>query len=85
MKSKVKKTTGRSSESIEPMEKQKRRYSPPKFMVLTPDQARLQLTEKALPGESATQQLLAAISGPGRAEHTSSARFQAKAHGAAKK
>ena len=67
MKSKVKKTTGRSSESIEPTERQKRPYSPPKFVVLTPDEARMQLMEKALPSEAATQQLLAAISGPGSA------------------
>jgi hypothetical protein len=60
MQSKKTKTTGRHSESIKPAPKQKKRYSPPKFMILTADQARSQLTQKALPGESATSQLLAA-------------------------
>jgi hypothetical protein len=62
MKLKVKTTTGRSSESIEPTEKKKRPYRPPRSMILTSDQARIQLTERALPGEAATQHLLAAIS-----------------------
>lgn len=53
MKVKVKKTTDRSSESIEPKEKKKRPYSPPTLMVLTPDQARMQLAERALPGAPA--------------------------------
>jgi hypothetical protein len=46
--------TGRNNESIDPKLKQK---SPPNFTVLTPDQARLELTQRALPGEAAAQQL----------------------------
>jgi hypothetical protein len=61
MQSRVKKTRSRRNESIEPKEaKQKKPYNPPRFAVLTPDQAKLQLTERALPGEPATAQLLAA-------------------------
>ena len=63
MKSKVKTTTGCSSKSNKPYKaKQKKRYSPPKFIALTADQAALHLTERALPGEAAIQQLLAPIS-----------------------
>jgi hypothetical protein len=51
--------TGRNNESIDPKLKQKKPYSPPNFTVLTPDQARLELTQRALPGEAAAQQLLA--------------------------
>jgi hypothetical protein len=68
VKSKVKKTTGGSSKSKESHNaKQKKRYKPPKFIVLTADQATLRLTERALPGEAAIQQLLAAISKSGSA------------------
>jgi hypothetical protein len=52
-------STGRNNESIDPKLKQKKTYSPPNFTVLTPDQARLELTQRALPGEAAAQQLLA--------------------------
>ncbi len=47
---------------------QKKRYSAPRFAVLTPDQAKSQLTERALPGEGTTEQLLRAASqlAPGR-------------------
>ena len=51
--------TGRNDESIEPKLKQKKLYMPPNFTVLTPDQAKLVLTQRALPGEAAAQQLLA--------------------------
>jgi len=51
--------TGRNNESIDSKLKQKKTYSPPNFTVLTPDQARLELTQRALPGEAAAQQLLA--------------------------
>jgi len=58
----TKKLVGRN-EPIEPNEtKQKKKYSPPRFAVLTPDQAKLWLTEKALPGEAATDQFLTAAS-----------------------
>ena len=72
MQSKETKATNRNKESIEPGTKQKKRYSPPKFAILTADQAKSELTEKALPGEGATSQLLAAIdrkrSLPGKAK-----------------
>jgi hypothetical protein len=54
--------TGRNDESIEPKLKQKKTYSPPNFTVLTPDQARLELTQRALLGEGEAQQLLATAS-----------------------
>jgi hypothetical protein len=51
--------TGRNNESIDPKLKQKKPYRPPNFTVLTPDQARLELTQRALPDDAAAQQLLA--------------------------
>ena len=51
--------TGRNDESIEPKLKQRKLYMPPNFTVLTPDQARLELTQRALPDDAAAQQLLA--------------------------
>ncbi len=51
MTSEVKSTTG-----------QKKKYSPPGFAVLTPDQAKSRLMESALPEQIATQQLLKAAS-----------------------
>lgn len=55
----MKKKTGRREESIEPNKaKQKKPYSPPRFMVLTPDEAKKQMTESALPGDVAAQQIL---------------------------
>ncbi len=47
---------------------QKKKYIPPRFTSLTSDQAKSQLTERALPGEVATEQLLRAASqvAPGR-------------------
>lgn len=54
-----KKKTGERKESIEPNKaKPKKPYSPPRFMVLTPDEAKKQMTERALPGDVAAQQLL---------------------------
>ncbi len=56
------KDQGRSNQSIRPDEpRQKKPYSAPKFSVLTPNQAKADLTAKALPGEAATEQLLALI------------------------
>jgi hypothetical protein len=40
----------------------KKRYSPPRFEVLTPDQAKSWLIEKGLPGETPTGQPLTAAS-----------------------
>ena len=61
MKPKVKKTTGLNTGSTVPNKpKQKKPYSPPGFKILTPDQAKLKLTERALPGEGAASQLLTA-------------------------
>ena len=52
-----------SNQSIRPDEpRQKKPYSPPKFDILTPGQAKAVLTAKALPGEAATEQLLTSIS-----------------------
>jgi hypothetical protein len=51
--------TGLNNESIDPKLKQKKPYRPPNFTVLTPDQARLELTQRALPDDAAAQQLLA--------------------------
>ena len=40
----------------------KKRYTPPRFEVLTPDQAKSWLSEKGLPGETTTGQPLKAAS-----------------------
>jgi hypothetical protein len=66
MKSGAKKKLTPSSGTILPKKTdQKKQYRPPRFEVLTPDQAKAQLTERALPGEAATERLLAAASKPG--------------------
>ncbi|PYX77390.1 MAG: hypothetical protein DMG72_01730 [Acidobacteria bacterium] len=52
-----------SNQAIRPEKpRQKKPYSPPKFDILTPGQAKAVLTAKALPGEAATEQLLTSIS-----------------------
>jgi hypothetical protein len=70
--SKETKATNSNKESIEPGTKQKKPYSPPKITTLTAEEAKTELTQKALPGEDATSQLLAAIdrkgSLPGKAK-----------------
>ncbi len=82
MKPKVKKTTGLNTGSAEPNKpKQKKPYSPPGFKILTPDQAKLHLTERALPGEIAAGQLLREVSGErpgGTKEQRRSLRGKAK-------
>jgi hypothetical protein len=40
----------------------KKQYSPPRFEVLAPEQAKARLMERGLPGEAATEQLLKAAS-----------------------
>jgi hypothetical protein len=66
------KATNSNKESIKPGTKQKKPYSPPKITTLTAEEAKTELTQKALPGEDATSQLLAAIdrkgSLPGKAK-----------------
>jgi hypothetical protein len=57
----TKKPVGRAQE-IEPHKKQKKRYDPPRFAVLSPDEAKLWLSERALPGETPTGQPLTAAS-----------------------
>jgi hypothetical protein len=59
--SKETKATNSNEESIDTGTKKKKRYSPPKFAILTADQAKSELTQKALPGQGATSQLLAEI------------------------
>jgi hypothetical protein len=69
MKSSTKKKLEPRNESIVPNKTdQKKQYRPPRFEVLTPDQAKVRLTGRALPGEAATEELLTAASsqpGPG--------------------
>jgi hypothetical protein len=60
----------RSRESIDLKEKQRRPYSPPEFVVLTPRSGRGAVDGESFAGrrgDAATQQLLAAISRPGPA------------------
>lgn len=57
----TKKPLGRAQE-IEPHKKQKKRYEPPRFAVLSPDEAKLWLRERGLPGETTTKQPLTAAS-----------------------
>jgi hypothetical protein len=83
VKPKAKKTTGLNiGSSTEPDKpKQKKPYRPPGFKILTPDQAKLHLTEKALPGEVAAGQLLREASGErpdGTKEQQRSMRGKAK-------
>jgi len=59
--SKETKATNSNKESIEPGTKPKKRYSPPKFAILTAEQAKSELTQKVLSGEGATSELPAAI------------------------
>jgi hypothetical protein len=56
-----KKPVGRAQES-EPHKKQKKRYDPPRFAVLSPDEAKLWLSERGLPSETTTEQPLTAAS-----------------------
>ena len=65
MKASMKKKLGPSDKPTEPQAtNQKKPYHPPQFEVLTPDQAKSQLTEKGLPGEAETERLLKAASQP---------------------
>jgi len=41
---------------------QKKKYIPPRFAILTPDQAKSRLTERVLPGEVPSEQLMRAAS-----------------------
>ena len=68
MKSSTKKKLESPNEPIAPNKAtQKKRYTPPRFELLTPDQAKARLTERPLPGEAATEDLLKAASKPGSA------------------
>jgi hypothetical protein len=85
MQSKIPKKTDQIDGSIKTNSKQKKPYRKPEMKPLTPEQARVALIEKALPGEAATSQLLAASSrsGPlGRKEEHS---IPSKAKGASEK
>ena len=64
--------SGRDANEVQPMTSevtsktgQKKKYIPPRFAVLTSDQAKSRLTERALQGEVATEQLLRAASQSG--------------------
>jgi len=59
--------SGRDANEVQPMTSEKtsktgkkKKYIPPRFAVLTPDQARSRLTERALPGEVLSEQLMRA-------------------------
>jgi hypothetical protein len=68
MKSSTKKKLDPHNEPIAPNKaNQKKPYAPPRFEVLTADQAKVRLTERALPGEAAVERLLKAASKPGPA------------------
>src|SRR6267142_1715737 len=61
--------SGRDTKEVQPMTSevksktsQKKKYIPPRFAVLTPDQAKSRLTERALPGELPSEQLTRAAS-----------------------
>jgi hypothetical protein len=43
---------------------QKKKYVPPRFEALTPAQAKILLTEKAVPGEAITEQILKSAAQP---------------------
>ena len=63
MKSSRKKKLAPRSEPIESIQTgQKRKYSPPRFELLTPNQAKVRLTKRGLPGEAATERILDAAS-----------------------
>ena len=66
------KATNSNKESIKPGAKQKKPYSPPKITILTAEEAKTELTQKDLPSQDATSQILAAInrkrSLPGKAK-----------------
>ena len=65
MKSSAKKKRKAENEPIVPNQTaKKKQYVPPRFEVLTRDQAKVQLIERALPSEAATEQLLKAASKP---------------------
>jgi hypothetical protein len=68
MKSSTKKKLESHNEPIAPHKAdQKKRYTPPQFELLTPNQAKVLLTERALPGEPTTEHLLKAASKRGPA------------------
>ena len=68
MKSSPKKKLESHNEPVAPNKaNQKKRYTPPRFELLTPDQAKARLTERALPGEAAIEHLLKAAAKPGPA------------------
>jgi hypothetical protein len=77
--------TGRKNEPTDPEPKQKKPYTLPKFTVLTPDQARVQLTERALPGDAAAQQLLGTASQRRRRGSNEQGSIPGKAKAAPKK
>ena len=63
MRSSTKKKVGPRSEPIESNQtSQKKQYSPPRFELLTPNQANVQLAERGLLGEAAIERILDAAS-----------------------
>jgi hypothetical protein len=65
MKSSTKKKLETDNEPIAPNKTgQKKKYVAPRFEVLTPAQAKARLTEKALPGEANTKEILKAAAKP---------------------
>ena len=65
MKSSTKKKLETDNEPIAPNETgQKKKYVPPRFEALTPAQAKILLTEKAVPGEAITEQILKSAAQP---------------------
>jgi hypothetical protein len=65
MKSNAKKKFEFDNEPISPNKtRQKKNYAPPRFEVLTSAQARARLTEKALPEDAKTKEILKAAAKP---------------------
>jgi hypothetical protein len=65
MKSSMKKKLETDNEPTAPNKTgQKKKYAPPRFEVLTSAQAKAWLTEKALPGEANTKEILKAAAKP---------------------
>jgi hypothetical protein len=63
MKSRTKKKLDPHNEPIAPNKAgQKKPYAPPRFEILTADQAKVRLTERALPEEATMERLLRAAS-----------------------
>ena len=74
MRSSTKKKVGPRSEPIESNQtKEKKQYSPPRFELLRPNQPKVRLTERALPGEAAAERILDASSRLERVERTAGA------------